>query len=764
MSKLKSTLLVAALACIAGGVSWRALRKAPPTASPASKPATQLEGYAGSASCRDCHEEFYKKWAGSMHGLAMRPFNDEFARTCLIPQKNEIEIRGHRYQAELRDGAAVVRDRGPDGEKSYPIQEALGGKNVFYFLTPWTRGRLQVLPVAFDARRKEWYDTTGSMLRHFAARPDEALDWKERPFTFNGACYTCHVSQLSKGYSLETDSYRTTWAEPGINCEACHGPGTEHVRAMKAAGDRKPDDLRLIVTRNFTHAQTNDMCTPCHVKMSPITTTFKPGDRFFDHFNLGALDDPDFSPDGRDLGENFTGTLWRISPCASSGQLDCLHCHTSSGRNKHVGAEADNACMPCHKAYVAEPAAHSHHPAGGEASRCVACHMPQTEFARMRRHDHTMLPPAPAATIAFKSPNACNICHTDHDAAWADQWVRKWYPRDYQAPLVQRGSLIDAARKEDWTKVGEMAAYLRDPGHNEIFATSLVRLLGRYPGPEKWPALLDAIRDPSPLVRASAADALTSCPDPRAREALIAATGDAYRLVRIRAAAALAHQPVGEMDSLTQARVGQALAEYEASLRVAPDSPASHYNLGIHLQDRGDLEGAAKAYETALRLQPENVAALVNASIVYAGTGDAAKAEHSLREALKHEPANAEVNFNLGLLLAEKGNRDQAEACLRTALKTNPRFAEAAYNLAVLMAGTKPQETLALCRKAAELRPDQPRYAYTLAFYLQQSGDANGAVEVLRQLLQRHPDYADARALLSAIEGARGPGREGQKQ
>jgi len=70
----------------------------------------------------------------------------------------------------------------------------------------------------------------------------------------------------------------------------------------------------------------------------------------------------------------------------------------------------------------------------------------------MRRHDHSMLPPAPAATLKFKSPNACNICHNDRDAQWADTWVRKWYPRDYQAPVLHRGSLIEAARSEDWTK------------------------------------------------------------------------------------------------------------------------------------------------------------------------------------------------------------------------------------------------------------------------------------------------------------------------
>ena len=61
-----------------------------------------------------------------------------------------------------------------------------------------------------------------------------------------------------------------------------------------------------------------------------------------------------------------------------------------------------------------------------------------TSFAQMRRSDHSMRPPTPAATIAFKSPNACNLCHPDQDAAWADQLVRQWHTEDYQAPVLQR--------------------------------------------------------------------------------------------------------------------------------------------------------------------------------------------------------------------------------------------------------------------------------------------------------------------------------------
>ena len=150
-----------------------------------------------------------------------------------------------------------------------------------------------------------------------------------------------------------------------------------------------------------------------------------PGDRFFDHFDLAALENPDFYPDGRDLGENYTYTGWRMNPCANSGQLHCVQCHTSSGRYRFKGEKANDACMPCHEERVKNAAAHTRHKPDSAGNVCIACHMPTTEFARMTRSDHSMLPPAPAATIAFKSPNACNACHTDKDAAWADQQVSR---------------------------------------------------------------------------------------------------------------------------------------------------------------------------------------------------------------------------------------------------------------------------------------------------------------------------------------------------
>lgn len=701
----------------------------------------------GSSSCRECHEPFYEKWATSYHGLAMQPFTADLAAR-LKPLSEPITVRDNRYRVELAGHKGWVVESGSGGEQRYSIEHALGGKNVFYFLTPLERGRLQVLPVAYDVCRQEWFDTTGSAARGLMHFEDEVLDWRAPQLTFNTSCHGCHVSQFSSNYDPQTDTYHSVWSEPGINCETCHAAAGEHVKLFRELPPgQKPDDIRIISTKKFSTEQLNALCAPCHAKAAALTSSFRPGDRYFDNYDLVGPEHSDFYPDARDLGENYTYTSWRMSPCVKSGQLSCLHCHTSSGRYRFAD-DTNQACMPCHQDHVKDPAVHTHHEADSAGSRCVACHMPTTEFARMRRSDHSMRPPMPAATLAFKSPNACNLCHADQDAAWSDKYVREWRTRDYQAPTLRVAGLVDAARKRDWTRLPEMLAYITGADRDEIFAAALVRLLRPCEDERKWPILLKALQDASPLVRASAAEGLDGCSMPEAIGALLTAAGDEFRLVRVRAAASLAPLPADDVADQPRRALERATNELLALSRARPDDSASHHNLGNFYAARRDRDRAIACYERAFQLLPDNVAPLVNASLVHNAAGRNDQAEDCLRRALTVEPGNAAANLNLGLLLGELGRLGEAEAVLRAAFKADPQSATAAYNLAVLLMPDRPEEAVDWCRRALQLRPQEPKYAYTLAFYLRQRGDSDEAVRVLRTLTEADTTYPDAYALL----------------
>jgi len=708
--------------------------------------------FAGTSACRECHEEFFKLWAPSFHGTALQPFSAELAQNRLFSQDADIAIGDYHFRFEFENNRGVVRENGPDGVKDYSIEYALGGKNIYYFLTPLEKGHLQVLPAAYDVNEKTWYDTTASMVRHAADFPDQVLDWKDRLLTFNTSCYSCHVSQLSTNYDPASDSYQTTWKEPGINCETCHGGGSEHVRVFREAPEGYiPEDKKIISMSTFTDQQINDLCASCHSKMAPLTTTFKPGDRYFDHFTLAALENPDFYPDGRDLGENYTYSLWLTSPCVKSGRLNCIHCHTSSGRYRFADEQPNNACMPCHAEHVGNVSAHSHHPSENRSSWCISCHMPKTRFARMGRSDHSMRPPTPAATLVYGSPNACNICHTDQDAAWADRYVRKWRARDFQAPILHRARLISAARERDWTRLEEMLTYLTDREQNEVFRASLIRLLRPCQDERKWPVFIEMLNDPSPLVRASVAESMADHFIPQTIKALLKATQDEFRLVRIRAAAALASYPRQSLAAQEVRTLAAATAEYKASLQVRLDDFASLYNLGNFYMDRNNLEAAADCFAKAIKLRPDSLLPLVNISIVYSRWGRNDKVEEFLRQALIVAPDDPTANLNLGLLLAEQGNLQKAEKALRSALRSDPGLDKAAYNLGVILAGDNITEAITFCRKAYDLRRDEPKYAYTLAFYLDKTGDTKRAIPILDKMAEKLTAYSGIYLLLGDI-------------
>jgi tetratricopeptide (TPR) repeat protein len=722
----------------------------------APRAAAETNQWAGSQSCRACHEHFYQLWSTSFHGLAMQPYTTELAKSKLASQKQEVVAGKYRFMADLNKG--VVIERTEKSEARFPIVQAMGGKDVYYFLTPLERGWLQVLPVAYDVRRQEWFDTTASAMRHFGDRTDQALYWKERALTFNTSCFSCHVSQLSKNYDLATDSYHTTWAEPGINCETCHGPSLEHARVFRALPTNAPTpaDLKLVAMGQLTTVQRNDLCAACHAKMSLVSSSLKPGDRFFDDFDLVTFEHTDFYPDGRDLGENYTYTQWRLSPCAKSGKLDCIHCHTSSGRYRFGEAsQANNACLPCHEKQVRNAKGHTHHGEGSAGNQCVACHMPTTEFARMRRSDHSMRPPAPASSLIYGSPNACNLCHTNKDAAWSDKFVREWHARDYQKPVLERAALIAAARKQDWKKLPDMLAYISSAKREEVETASLVRLLATCPADDKWPVLRNLTSDPSPLVRASVAEALGEKPEQENLTALLNAAGDDFRLVRVRAASALASVPENSLPAERRQIVSAALAELLESLKARPDEMSSHYNLGNLQMTRRQWAEAVREFETATRLQEDALPPLVNASLAYNALGQNDKAEASLRRALRLNPTNAVANLNLGMLLGELGKTIEAETAFRAAFKADPQSAQAAYNLGVLLSTSDAAESLTWCRRAAELNPANPQYGYTYAFYLYRAGRLDEALRTVHAVRQRHPSHEDSAALEQELLRAR---------
>ena len=191
--------------------------------------------------------------------------------------------------------------------------------------------------------------------------------------------------------------------------------------------------------------------------------------------------------------------------------------------------------------------------------------------------------------------------------------------------------------------------------------------------------------------------------------------------------------------------------EYLASLMARPDQWTSHYNLGNYYLNRGEVKQALASYDTALKIEPRAAMVLVNAAMAYAQTGEKEQAEKALVKALKVSPENAAAHFNLGLLKAEQNRVKEAERELKEAFRLDPKMAPAAYNLCILSAKDRPKEALSWCRKAVDLNPQEPKYAYTLAFFQKKRGNLQGAAATLKDILPRRPGFTDGYFLLAEI-------------
>ena len=115
-------------------------------------------------------------------------------------------------------------------------------------------------------------------------------------------------------------------------------------------------------------------------------------------------------------------------------------------------------------------------------------------------------------------------------------------------------------------------------------------------------------------------------------------------------------------------RLPEAVADYEAALRLEPDAAITHYDLGNTLAKLGRVPEAIVQYETALRINP-----------------DYAEARNGLRMALSN---NAEWEYNMGVDLAKSGKAAEAISHFEAALRLKPDYVDAHNNLGVVLAGS----------------------------------------------------------------------------
>jgi predicted CXXCH cytochrome family protein len=677
---------------------------------------TQSADFLGSESCKSCHEDQYDSWKKSLHVQMTRPIEEARVLGDFRPGAR-LTKDGRTYEMNTRDGrrfvtiapgrprperpfdlaqgrpepvegrgarvpnasqTASTRERASLDDEEFEVHYTLGARRFQGYLSRLPDGRIYVLPVFWHVETGQWIDFREiTPLPPEEAKPDAPHDFRQ---IWNVNCFNCHATNLAQNFDTASKTYRTSWTEMGIGCEACHGPGREHterMRAWKAGETLKPATLSVVSPRTASPRQVFDTCGYCHGNKTNYFPGFRAGDRYEDYALPFLISQPippedpqgDFWPDGRPNRFNRPQAI-TATGCFLKGKVTCTSCHVGhAARNDHALKlpleQSNGLCTQCHSGFDDRTlSAHTRHKADSAGSRCVECHMSDVNWRLLtRRRDHTFAPPVPEATARYGVPNACTTCHDDKTPEWAVATMNAWYgdaDRKRREGVMRRADAMYRAGSGDRGVMSDLAAVLAEPSQGIVVRASAADFIGRLSTDGTLPldaanALLKATADREPMVRATAIRALGFAGERRAVPAITVRLADPVRVVRITATAALLGLGVAALDGKGAAALNRAQDEYAESLRAFPDSAENHTSLGWLEMARGRDAGAEAAVRTAIDLNPSDARARMLRGVLLARQNKLEEAVREWTEAKKLDPFNQQLD----VLIEEARRRKQ---------------------------------------------------------------------------------------------------------
>lgn len=388
--------------------------------------------YVGSKKCKRCHGKIYKQWESSWHHKTL----DKPSKKTVLGdfQAAPTAETGLEAIKSRRGGEYTVTTVGPNLKpETFVVKYVLGGKRVQQYLTQLPDGSFRTLPVVWKVSESQWKDYHG-------IKTHQATDrnfWSSPQQIWNRECAGCHATGLQVNYDKDTNSYKSEWVEEGIGCEACHGPGSNHIRIGG-------HETIVPIKRLGSFRRRIDVCGQCHSQgvsrksmiSYPFPVGFLPGESLFDYFETidpkTRRNTPYFwgSAHERDFHQEYMG--YRRSTHFRKRVAECTTCHDPHGSkypsNLHRPADDNTLCYGCHKGIEEALEAHTNHPESSPGSVCTNCHMSctvRTDFYH-DVHSHTLWVPSSYDVARYKTPSACKNCHPDSTAEWMSEKMAAW--------------------------------------------------------------------------------------------------------------------------------------------------------------------------------------------------------------------------------------------------------------------------------------------------------------------------------------------------
>jgi predicted CXXCH cytochrome family protein len=511
---------------------------------------------AASEGCAKCHADHYESWHRSYHRTMTREATPEYV-------KGDFQDAVHEYQGVLTRMSRVgdtyqmhtidpewalqaARAGGktdqlpPPRHTTFRVDRLVGSHWLQECLHRQPNGRYIRLPVLYHIGERRWIHTNGAFLA-----PDTEDFWEKcRNTAWNETCLFCHNTGPQKnpvrGARGQTTGYASEVAELGISCEACHGPGGEHVRRNQNPAHRfelqqtDAADASIVNPLRLPIVRRDEICGRCHgalVPKAPMWDAATVRDPFIPGFDLTRFNyvfsseleqaalsrgEPRVNPppppgrtDGRFWGDGTPLTTaleyngMALSACYQKGKgtMSCLSCHEMHGQDpNHLlkpAMRTNESCLQCHDTYRNQLTEHTKHPADSAGSLCFNCHMPHLVYSLLGTHrSHRIENPTLEGSLDTGKPHACNLCHLDKSLGWTREQLDRWPSAATRKtrPLTTdedrlAASLLWLAQGDARTRVVVAGAFANPAAHaaagTDWYGPFLTRLLE----PERFPAV-----------------------------------------------------------------------------------------------------------------------------------------------------------------------------------------------------------------------------------------------------------------------------------